>query len=242
MKTPALIAAGLLLVAVVLADLTFSPRYMRRVRAAVMSGDRAARTRMYRLTVVVTWWAALGAIAVMLGGGRSASEIGFGPPRVGTLERYAAPLAGAVLAIVAAGLAAVIASRRGRARAVPLVGDVDVILPRGRTERRWFTLVAITAGITEEVFYRAFALTFLLAVLPGGRWSALLVAAVLFGAAHLYQGVGGVAITAVLAILLGWLYLDTGSLLPGMVLHILVDLRALLVRQPTETSRRATSN
>jgi len=230
-NTPALGVAGLLLAAVVLADLVYSPPYMRRVRAAVAAGDTDARTRMYRLTAWLSWAAALGALAVMLAGGLSASEIGLGPPRLGTLERYGGLLAGAAVGLVGGGLAMALASRRGRAPSRPGIGDEDVMVPRSKAERRWFAFVAVTAGIAEEVFYRALALTFMLAVLPGeARYPAVLIAAALFGAAHVYQGAGGVAITALLAVVLGWLYVDTGSLLPGIVLHALVNLRVLVVR------------
>lgn len=228
---PALGVAGLLLAAVVVADLVASPRYVRRVRVAVAAGDTAARTRMYRLTIALSWSAALGALVVLLAGGLSASEIGLGWPRAGTLERYAGPLVGAVVGIFGGGLAMVLAARRGQARSTSGFGDVDVLLPRSAAERRWFAFVAVTAGITEELFYRALALTLLLAVLPGdARWPAVLIAAAMFAAAHAYQGAAGVAVTAVLAVALGWIYVDTGSLLPGMVVHTLLDLRALLGR------------
>lgn len=95
----------------------------------------------------------------------------------------------------------------------------------------------MTAGITEELVYRAFALTVLLAVLPGGHWPALLVAAALFGLGHAYQGRTGMLVTALLAVGLGRLYLDTGSLLPGMVVHALIDLRVLLLSAAPDPGR-----
>ncbi len=235
MNDLALVVAGLALAGVVVADLAFSPRYMRTLRSAVGAGDTAARTRMYRLTLGVSWAAALVALALMLAGGLSASEIGFRLPRAGALERYAGVFIAVTLGIVGGGVAMAITSRRARTDATPVVGNVDVLLPRTGAERRWFVAVAVTAGITEEVFYRAFALTFLLSVLPGdGRIPAVLIAAALFAAAHTYQGAVGVAATAVLALLLGWLYVGTGSLLPGIFLHALIDLRALALPAPAD--------
>lgn len=222
-------AAGLLVAGVVLADLVFSPRYMHRVRAAVAAGDTEARVRMYRLTMVLAWSAAGAALVVMLAGGLSLEEIGFTWPAVGTLSRFAPLILGGLLGLAGGAVAGVVASRRGRP--VPFAGDVDVLLPRGSVQRNWYTAVALTAGVTEEVFYRALALLFLLQVLPGdATWPAIAVAAVMFGLGHAYQGLAGVAGTAVLAALFGILFLGTGSLLPGMVLHALVDLRALLLR------------
>lgn len=227
-----LVLSGILLAVVVLADLALSPRYTRSVRAAVASGDAMARTRMYLLTVALAWSVAIGALAVMLGGGLTLGDIGWRLPRIGSLERYSGVLTGAAVGLL---VGAVAAHRRARSgKAVPLIGDVDVLLPRTRRERRWYAAVALTAGTTEEVFYRAFALTFLIAALPyDSRWPAVLVAALLFGLAHAYQGVVGMVSTAVLAGLLGALYVGTESLLPGMVLHTLIDFRVLLLPHPS---------
>ena len=56
------------------------------------------------------------------------------------------------------------------------------------------------------------------------------VPAVLFALGHVYQGAQGVLATGVLAVGFGALYLLTGSLLPSMLLHVLMDLRVLLIR------------
>lgn len=220
------LSAGLLAAAVG-ADLRLSPGYMRRVRTAVAAGDPAARTGMYRLTLLLAWPAAAVALALLLGGGLGLADVGFRLPAPGSIGRWSGLLAGAGVGLV---VSAVVA-RRGAAR---VVGDVDVLIPRTAAERRWFAAVAVTAGITEEVVYRALALTVLLALLPGGRWPALVAAAVLFGLGHAYQGTAGVLLTAGLALGMGLLYLDTGSLLPGMALHAALDLRVLLLPVPSK--------
>ena len=228
--TAALVLGGLLLLVVVVADALLSPGYVRRVRDRVAAGDRTARTAMYRLTLLLAWPAAALAAGVLLAGGTGLSGTGLRLPDDGALTRYAPALTGAAAGLLAVAVVMAVRSRRGAAGSGSVLGDVDVLLPRTPSERRWFAAVAVTAGVTEEVFYRALALTVLLAVLPGGRWPALVVAALAFGLGHAYQGAVGVVGTAVAALGLGLLYLDTGSLLPGMVLHALVDLRVLLVR------------
>src|SRR5438034_401345 len=47
------------------------------------------------------------------------------------------------------------------------------------------------------------------------------------GLAHLYQGPTGVALTGLAGAYLAWIALATGSLVPVMVLHALLDLRIL---------------
>ena len=56
-----------------------------------------------------------------------------------------------------------------------------------------------------------------------------MVAAIAFGTAHAYQGAAGVATTGVLGGVLAALYLQTGSLLFPVLLHVAIDLRFLLV-------------
>jgi membrane protease YdiL (CAAX protease family) len=104
------------------------------------------------------------------------------------------------------------------------------LLPRTPGERRLFTLVGLTAGICEEWLYRAFFLA-VVAALAGGppEWVLVAVAAVAFGLAHAYQGVGGIVLTGVLGGVLAALYLSTGSLLLPVLLHAVIDLRFLLV-------------
>lgn len=192
---------------------------------------------MYRLTVALAWPIAAMAFAVLLAGGLSPAEIGFRLPDPEAVQRYGGVLGGALIGLLLSTVAAVVAARRGRSSAV--VGDIDVLLPRTAGERRWYAAVAVTAGITEEVFYRALALTVLLAFLPGAV--AVGVAAVVFALAHAYQGVAGIIGTGLIAIGLGALLLATDSLLPGMVLHVLLDLRALLLRPTPDPAPRPAS-
>jgi uncharacterized protein len=104
------------------------------------------------------------------------------------------------------------------------------LLPRTSGERRLFTLVGLTAGLCEEWLYRAFFLA-VVAALAGGppEWVLVAVAAVAFGLAHAYQGIGGIVLTGVLGGILAALYLSTGSLLLPVLLHAVIDLRFLLV-------------
>jgi membrane protease YdiL (CAAX protease family) len=57
----------------------------------------------------------------------------------------------------------------------------------------------------------------------------VLVAALVFGLAHLYQGVFGMLTALVLGGCLAVLYLGSGSLLLPVLYHVLVDLRVLVL-------------
>ncbi len=94
--------------------------------------------------------------------------------------------------------------------------------PHTRAEYACFQPVAVTAGICEELIYRGFLVWAFRSWLT--LWGAALASVISFAFAHAYQGRRGAvnagavgAIFAVLAIL-------TGSILPGMALHTLLDL------------------
>jgi membrane protease YdiL (CAAX protease family) len=82
-------------------------------------------------------------------------------------------------------------------------------------------LIAITAGITEEIIFRGYAITRLEQL--GWKRAAYVVPAVVFTSLHLYQGVLAVLVIGAVAAVLTWLYKWKRSLLPVMVAHALFD-------------------
>jgi membrane protease YdiL (CAAX protease family) len=96
-------------------------------------------------------------------------------------------------------------------------------------ERRTWILVAITAGVTEELLYRGFVLWVLAHLFPSAdTFTLLLIGGVVFGFAHLYQGTKGVVLTAIFGVVLGQVMITAG-LLAAMAIHTLIDLRVLLI-------------
>ncbi|HEV7861199.1 MAG TPA: CPBP family glutamic-type intramembrane protease [Acidimicrobiia bacterium] len=141
-------------------------------------------------------------------------------------------VAGQIPVVVAALVAITAVYRFGgqaarRALAVQL-RPVAALLPRTPTERRVFALLAVTAGICEELLYRGFGLAALRWAAPDTSTPTLIgVTAVAFGVGHLYQGASGVALTGLVGASFAWFAISTGSLLPVMLLHALLDLRIL---------------
>lgn len=95
-------------------------------------------------------------------------------------------------------------------------------LPTTRNEFKGFCTVSITAGICEEILFRGYLPWYLAEYI--GYWPGLIAATVIFGAIHIYLGVSG----AVRATLAGFVFVAlfawTKSLLPGVLLHAVVDL------------------
>lgn len=105
------------------------------------------------------------------------------------------------------------------------------LLPRTLREKGVFVGLSLTAGWGEEVAYRGYLPAALLVLIPD-PWLAMGLASLAFGGLHSYQGGVGVVRTAIMGFLLGVPVIVTGSLLPGMVAHALVDLIAGLVLAP----------
>jgi uncharacterized protein len=134
---------------------------------------------------------------------------------------------GASLAVGSIALHVRLRSAKYRAKLGRVTTKWVDLLPRTAPERRTFVAFAICAGVTEEILYRGFMLAYLHRLSPQADGvTIVLVAALAFGLAHLYQGPRGVAITTIVGFVLGVLAIDSG-LLFVIALHALVDLRLL---------------
>jgi CAAX protease family protein len=102
------------------------------------------------------------------------------------------------------------------------------LLPRTREERLTFAVLAVTAGICEEVVFRGFGFAYVRFVWPGvtDGWL-IVITSVVFGLAHLYQGPRGVVLTGLAGAVFASMTVTTGSLLPAIAVHAMVDLRIL---------------
>ncbi|MBY0123057.1 CPBP family intramembrane glutamic endopeptidase [Bacillus sp. S/N-304-OC-R1] len=109
--------------------------------------------------------------------------------------------------------------------------SVSYLVPTGKIDKRLAILVALTAGICEEIIYRGFLLHLL--ALPPFQLEGnliLIVGAAIFGIAHYYQGWKGVLLTGLVGFALSKVYLQTGSLVFPIIMHALIDLRFMLTK------------
>lgn len=82
-------------------------------------------------------------------------------------------------------------------------------------------LISISAGITEEIVFRAYAITRLEQL--GWKKAAFIVPGVVFASLHLYQGVVAIFAIGSVTIILTWMFKWKRSLLPIMLAHALFD-------------------
>ncbi|HTX42048.1 MAG TPA: CPBP family intramembrane glutamic endopeptidase [Acidobacteriaceae bacterium] len=140
-------------------------------------------------------------------------------------------LVGSFLGALAAGLiAGVLMPRLLRRRAKPIqVGDIAALLPRNGAETAWTALLSVNAGVGEELYFRLL-LPLLLVSVCGNALAAFVIAGLIFGAVHFYQGVAGILATTIIGGALAALYLWTGNLWVAAAAHALLDLVGLVIR------------
>lgn len=84
------------------------------------------------------------------------------------------------------------------------------------------TVSMLRAGVSEEIFYRGFAIE-RLQLLSGSRVVAAVVPLVVFAAAHYRQGVGGIVAAFVLGGIFTAFYMKLRDLLANITAHFLAD-------------------
>lgn len=106
----------------------------------------------------------------------------------------------------------------------------NIMIPRSKKEKRLFFGVSLSAGVCEELLWRGLLFYLLHALFPSlSPFFVLLTASLIFGAGHSYQGFRGIVKTTLAGGVLGCLYLATGSILPGMFLHFMLDFASAFI-------------
>lgn len=228
-----LIASFILLVSPWLA----SRRY-RQLQEQIAAGHVEARVRRYRLVVLNQL-----AVVVVFGGlcllgGIPLRALGLCAPRSWAWSMGAALVFAAVF-----GLSAVLLRPKAGALRAKMQNRMGALLPESPEDMRWFAAVSLGSGIAEELVYRGFWFYYLGIFLPQlGNIEKVLITALIFGVVHLYQGFWGVSGTGAAGVILGSLYVLTGSLLLPALVHAMGNLRAVVIFWPTATPQPVASS
>jgi membrane protease YdiL (CAAX protease family) len=187
--------------------------------------EPAARIRIYWGVMGPEWLLAVLALAAWVFAQRPWAEFGF-VLLPGWRLWTGVGLAAAVAVALTVQYVLVTRTAAGRAKALAEVRRAAPFAPQTHREMAHFTGLSFTAGICEEILYRGFLIWYAVQFLGsgvGGLALAVAASAVVFGIAHLYQGVGGAVRVAGLALVFGGLYVWCESLWPVIVLHVYVD-------------------
>jgi uncharacterized protein len=199
----------------------------RRFRHMLALGDhvvpRRRKLTFYGRVVGVQWFLVAVMLLILRHHGLSAGDAG---ERLG--EARVTLIVTAVLLLVLAVVSGIVLWRMRRAQPAALGrsgGRLRSVMPTSGVEMAAFAVVCLTAGVCEELLYRGWLVT-ILRVATGSTWGAVVVGSVVFGIGHAYQGGKGVLRTALVGLQLAILFVLLGSLIPGQVLHVGVDLLA----------------
>jgi hypothetical protein len=136
------------------------------------------------------------------------------------------PSAFAVLAAIGFYVGAVVLMRPVWRRAVERRSRVVYFLmPQNPSEKVWWAVVSLLAGVTEEITWRGVQFS-LLRGLTGGLWAAALLSSISFGLGHSIQGWKSVGIIVVFGLLAQGLVGLSSSLYLIMAVHAAYDLTA----------------
>ncbi|MEO0649891.1 MAG: CPBP family intramembrane glutamic endopeptidase [Planctomycetota bacterium] len=217
---------------------------------AMIQGNLELRRALHLQTMLMQWLLASVCLWRIEAQGGTGGSIGLSPAgqEPGLLIGWAFVLAFALWRVVRGPW--VLASRSRSAEVLAEARATAPFLPHGRRDGRTWVLLSFTAGLCEEVVYRGYLIAYGM-VLAGGElapprpdaplaWASAAVASGAFAGAHLYQGGRQAAKIGVAGAMFGALYLLSGSLWPGIVLHVFVDVhegwlaRELIRRAPLE--------
>lgn len=242
---PAVTATLLVVILVLVQPFAGQRRYRRLAQQVLRDGN--ARLRHY-LSGMSAMWSYVAVVAVIgLLSSRHPSSIGL---TLHATDRNAAAQSQQWITttFVALAVSTVLIWRAG-----PKLTDrirrqllrFGALLPHTRVERVAFVGVSITAGVCEEILYRGFGISYLRWLSPGlGHAGLIWVTAAAFGFAHLYQGPRNVLLTGLAGAGFAWVTLATGTLLPAMIIHALVDLRVCFLPgkllHPSRTAQQPT--
>ncbi len=100
---------------------------------------------------------------------------------------------------------------------------VHELMPVTRREKWLYAGLSFCAGFGEELAFRGYAIPVVI-VAGLSAPAALGLTSAAFAVLHSYQGVLGVVRTGVIGLIMGAVFLHTGSLWPPIIGHVLIDL------------------
>jgi len=105
---------------------------------------------------------------------------------------------------------------------------VQDLMPVTRREKGLYAGLSLCAGFGEELAYRGYAIPAV--IMAGGSAPvALALTSAAFAVLHSYQGISGVLRTGVIGVIMGAVFLYTGSVWPPIFAHVVIDLAVGLV-------------
>ncbi len=224
----AAVPSHLLVVYLVFVLPPFGRARYRWLKQQIEAGGPAARLRFYRLVMLAQLGLVAAVLAIWVLGRLPRQALGLVAP-----PDFAVTTSTVAVFLAALAVSSIVLRYKGERALKRLIQMAGPLLPVSAAERWTFVLVGAGAGVSEELAFRGFLFYYCLTFLPTlGQSGAVLATSIAFGLGHLYQGVRGVTLTAVVGLFLAMLYVISGSLIVPIVVHAALDLRLLVVVTP----------
>ncbi|MEO1303412.1 MAG: CPBP family intramembrane glutamic endopeptidase [Pseudomonadota bacterium] len=192
-------------------------------RAKLASSDPNVRVETYTRTILHLWAIAMPILILWAVNDREWHDLGF------QIEATWVAATGWAIAILVSGYfgVALLSAIQNKETRDYIRGQLDGsetisnLMPQTAAEKDLFHLCSITAGITEEVIYRAYLIWAFSLFLP--VWAAACIGLIVFTLVHIYQGWKELPSVFAMGALFTLIYILSGSIWPAIVTHILVD-------------------
>jgi len=221
MTTPDLLYLSLIAIVLLLDYFVLWPAFLRWSQV----DPGRARWWLWSGWMIMLWSLVAAGVALWLFEGRTWESLRFVIPHGWRLWGAAGLVL--VLVIIYARTVVKIARSKGAKRIKMGNPHVEKLTPHTRSELGCWVAVSVSAGVCEEFIFRGYLIWVFQPLL--GLWGAAGLSAVVFAAAHAYQGGKGILATGLAGSFLTLVVLISGSLWPAIALHVLTDIGTGLV-------------
>lgn len=135
-------------------------------------------------------------------------------------------LTGVVILLYLADSYSVVSTPGKIEKAIQKWKDSTPFLPVNFYEFRYYLILCICAGVFEEIIYRGFMVSYCLEYFSQINYPAIwavVLPAITFSTAHYYQGLKAVIKIFIFSVLLGFIFVFSGSIWIPVIIHFLLD-------------------
>jgi len=203
---------------------------IKKLKKSIADGDNNKKIKFYRETIFWSWIPVILIFLLLPISGISVDSIGIKWIHIDTssLSKWVVyPVIGFYFFHLLYNIYLIIifkSNKDSRAKAAKSVPHFRWVFPITPKEKRVWTLVSISAGITEEILYRGYLFYALAIVFPNlSLIHILLITTLIFGIGHIYLGKEVIKST-ILGLIFGIFYIVFDSVIPVIIIHITQDL------------------
>ena len=203
---------------------------IKKLKKSIADGDNNKKIKFYHETIFWSWIPVILILLLLLISGISVDSIGIKWIHIDTssLSKWVVyPVIGFYFFYLLYYIYLIIifkSNKDSRAKAAKRIPNFRWIFPITSKEKSAWSLLSISAGITEEIVYRGYLFYALAIVFPNlSLIHILFITVLIFGIGHIYLGMEVIKAT-ILGLIFGIFYIVFDSVIPVIIIHIVQDL------------------